>query len=92
MNNAKKALGVSQSSVSARITALEDTLGVVLFDSNTRGVRLAEAGRRFVERIAAGVNQIDHVVKTASLAVTGEHGRLCVGVHGLFPVAFLTIC
>lgn len=34
------ALGVTQSSVSARIKALEEDLGVLLFERNTRGVRL----------------------------------------------------
>ena len=50
---AANALGVSQSSVSARIRALERELGIVLFERNTRGVRLTEAGRHFVERVAA---------------------------------------
>lgn len=37
------ALGVTQSSVSARIKALEEDLGVLLFERNTRGVRLTES-------------------------------------------------
>ncbi|TPF76809.1 LysR family transcriptional regulator [Brucella gallinifaecis] len=39
-HRAAKALGTSQAGVSARIKALEEDLGVVLFDRNTRGVRL----------------------------------------------------
>ncbi|ESX84991.1 LysR family transcriptional regulator [Mesorhizobium sp. LNJC405B00] len=48
--HAANALGVSQSSVSARIKALEEDLGILLFERNTRGVRLTEAGRLFVQR------------------------------------------
>lgn len=46
---ATQALGTSQSSVTARIRALEEELGILLFERNTRGVRLTEAGRLFVE-------------------------------------------
>lgn len=87
--HAANALGISQSSVSARIKALEEELGIPLFERNTRGVRLTEAGRHFVERVAAGVDQLDNAVKTASLAASGECGRLRVGVHGLIAGSFL---
>ncbi|AYV39179.1 LysR family transcriptional regulator [Aeromonas veronii] len=35
--HAAKALGISQSSVSARVKALEDNLGVLLFERHARG-------------------------------------------------------
>ncbi len=87
--HAANALGVAQSSVSARVKALEDDLGILLFERHARGVRLTEAGRHFVERIAAGVDQLDHAVKTAGMAARGEDGRLRVGVHALIPGSFL---
>lgn len=88
-NRAAYALGTSQSSVSARIRALEEELGVLLFERNTRGVRLTEAGRLFVERVSAGVDQLDHAVKTAGMAALGECGHLRIGVHALIPSSFL---
>lgn len=87
--HAAKALGVSQSSVSERIKTLERDLGVLLFQRHARGVRLTEAGRHFVERVAAGVDHLDHAVKTASMAASGEMGRLRIGVHALIPRSFL---
>ena len=87
--HAANALGVAQSSVSARVKALEEDLGILLFERRARGVRLTEAGRHFVERIAAGVDQLDHAVKTAGMAATGEWGRLRIGVHALIPRSFL---
>lgn len=86
---AADALGVSQSSVSARIKALEEDLGILLFERNTRGVRLTEAGRLFVERVSAVVEHLDHAVKSAGMAALGECGRLRMGVHGLIPHSFL---
>ncbi|MFK0209489.1 LysR family transcriptional regulator [Agrobacterium sp. NPDC090283] len=88
-SHAAKALGVSQSCVSARVKALEEELGILLFERNTRGVRLTEAGRLFVERAAAGIDQLDHAVKTAGMAASGERGRLRIGVHGLIAGSFL---
>lgn len=87
--HAANALGVSQSSVSARVRMLEENLGIPLFERNTRGVRLTEAGRHFVEMIATGIDQLDHAVKTAGMAALGECGRLRIGVHGLIAGSFL---
>ncbi|WP_250189900.1 helix-turn-helix domain-containing protein, partial [Escherichia coli] len=50
--HAAKALGISQSSVSARVKALEDNLGVLLFERHARGVRLTDAGRGTVAKLA----------------------------------------
>lgn len=83
--HAANALGVAQSSVSARVKALEEDLGILLFERHARGVRLTEAGRHFVERIAAGVDLLDHAIKTAGMAAAGESGRLRIGIHALIP-------
>ena len=87
--HAANALGGSLSSVSARVKTLEQDLGVLLFERHARGVRLTEAGRQFVEHVAAGVDQLDHAVKTAGMAASGECGRLRIGVHALIPRSFL---
>lgn len=87
--HAANALGVSLSSVSARVKTLEEDLGILLFERHARGVRLTEAGRHFVELVAAGVDQLDHAVKTAGMAASGECGRLRLGVHALIPGSFL---
>lgn len=87
--HAANAMGVSQSSVSARVKALEENLGVLLFERHARGVRLTEAGRHFVERVRAGIDQLDHAVRTAGMVARGEHGRLRIGIHALIPGSFL---
>ncbi len=87
--HAAKALGIAQSSVSARVKALEADLGILLFERHARGVKLTEAGRQFVERVAVGIDQLDHAVKTAGMAAAGERGRLRIGIHALSPGSFL---
>ncbi|WP_207303505.1 LysR substrate-binding domain-containing protein [Komagataeibacter xylinus] len=88
-HHAANALGVAQSSVSTRIKALEETLGLTLFERRHRGVRLTEAGRRFVAEVSAGIEQIDHAVRTAGAIADGMVGRLAIGLHGSIATGFL---
>lgn len=83
------ALGTSQSSVSTRIKALEADLGIILFDRNTRGVRLTEAGHRFVEQVRDAIGILDRAIKTAEMMARGHEGKLRIGVHALTPGCFL---
>ncbi len=87
--HAANALGVSPSSMSVRVKALEEELGVLLFERHARGVRLTDAGRHFIERVAAGIDQLDHAVKAAGMAASGECGRLRIGVPAMIPGSFL---
>ncbi|MFB8342734.1 LysR family substrate-binding domain-containing protein [Brucella cytisi] len=50
---------------------------------------MTEAGRHLIERIAIGVDQLDHAVKTAGMAAAGECGRLRIGIHALIPRSLL---
>lgn len=87
--HAANALGVAQSSVSARVKALEEDLGIVLFERHARGVRLTGAGRHFVERVTTGIDHLDHAVRTAGMVARGEHGSLRIGIHALIPGSFI---
>lgn len=88
-HRAALALGTSQSSVSTRIKALEGDLGITLFDRNTRGVRLTEAGRRFVDQVDDAIGILDRAIKTAGMQARGEDGELRIGVHALTAGCFL---
>ncbi len=88
-HRAAQALGTSQSSVSARIKALEEDLGIVLFDRNTRGVRLTDAGRRFVDQVDEAMGILDRAIRTAGMQARGEDGELRIGVHALTAGCFL---
>ena len=64
-SRAAQVLGVRQSAVSRRVRELEDKLGVSLFERDASGVRLTEAGRRFLDRSRSALAEIDHAVKGA---------------------------
>lgn len=87
--NAASALRVSQSSVSARVKALEETLGILLFERRHRGVRLTEAGRRFVAEVSIGIDHLDQAVRTARAVFNGAEGRLAIGLHTSVAFGFL---
>lgn len=88
-HRAALALDTSQSSVSARIKALEEDLGIVLFDRNTRGIRLTEAGRRFVDQVENAMEILNHAIQTAEVQARGEEGELRIGVYALTTGCFL---
>ncbi|MFC5508125.1 LysR substrate-binding domain-containing protein [Bosea massiliensis] len=87
--HAANVLGVTQSCVSTRIKALEETLGILLFERRHRGVRLTEAGRHFVAEVSAGIAQIDHAVRTAGAMLDGTKGSLAIGLHSPIAAGFL---
>jgi DNA-binding transcriptional LysR family regulator len=88
-HHAANVLGTTQSCVSARIKALEETLDVVLFERRHRGVRLTEAGRRFVAEVAVGIAQLDLAMRTAGAMSDGTEGKLAIGLHSPIAAEFL---
>lgn len=86
---AAAALGISQSVVSQRIKALEETLGVLLFERRHRGVRLTQAGRSFLEEVALGIDHLDYAVKGVGMVARGEQGRLGIGLQSSAAGGFL---
>ena len=68
---AAKVLGIRQSSVSRGVRALEDKLGVSLFERHPSGVRITNAGARFLQQARDGLLQLDNAVRTAGAAGRG---------------------
>src|SRR6202158_6583175 len=73
---AAKVLGIRQSSVSQCVQALEDKLGVSLFERHPGGVRITNAGAHFLQQARDGLLQLDNAVKTAGAAGRGGGGRV----------------
>ena len=86
---AAKVLGIRQSTVSRRVRVLEDQLGVSLFERDVMGVRLTEAGRRFLNTARSGLAEIDHAVKNAGSAGRGAEGAIRIGIMSSISAGFI---
>ncbi|MEO8905245.1 MAG: LysR family transcriptional regulator [Polyangiaceae bacterium] len=86
---AARALGLPKSTVSERVSRLEERLGVRLLERTTRHVRPTAAGAAYYERAARVVAEIEE----ANAAITDIHrspkGLLRVGSPLLFGHSFL---
>jgi DNA-binding transcriptional LysR family regulator len=86
---AAKVLGIRQSAVSRRVRALEDELGVSLFERHRAGVRLTNAGARFLVEARQAMEQLNQAVETAAAAGTGAVGRLSIGFLSSISTGYL---
>jgi DNA-binding transcriptional LysR family regulator len=91
LRRAAHRLHVSQPALSLQISDLEDELGLKLFERNSRGVELTEAGRAFLlggRRVLAATKQ---AIAQAQEAANGERGRLVIGSIGPLTSSFLPV-
>jgi len=82
-------LGVRQSAVSRRVRELEDELGVSLFERHHAGVRITNAGVRFLQEARTALLQLDQAVKTATAAGSGTIGRISIGILSSLGTGYL---
>ncbi len=73
-------LNITQPALSKQIGALEQELGVKLFDRSTTPLTLTPAGAYFVEEAKRMVYDEDRVMRTLEQFKSGEAGRLTIGV------------
>ena len=78
-SQAADALFLTQPAISKRITALENELGVPLFNRINRSVSLTEAGRALLPRVQALKNEIEDIRRFASSFSGSINGKLAMG-------------
>lgn len=78
-------LGISQPPLSQQIAALEQELGVRLFDRTSRSVVLTSAGTAFLEGARATLAEAERAVQVAHRAARGELGELNLGFNASAP-------
>ena len=78
-SRAASSLSVKQSTLSKSIAALEEQLGVKLFERTTRGAIPLESGKTFLEIARRILTEIDNLKTTARAVEYGERGKIVVG-------------
>lgn len=78
-HRAAKIIGTDQSVVSRKVRALEDELGVSLFERSCVGVRPTRAGEEFLRHAKDVLRDLDYAVKLAQSAGNGSSGVLRIG-------------
>jgi DNA-binding transcriptional LysR family regulator len=79
--------GVSPSSLSERIRALEDRLGVRLLNRTTRSVSPTEAGEALMTRIGTALEDLAQAVAATGLPADAAVGRLRINAPGAADTA-----
>jgi DNA-binding transcriptional LysR family regulator len=85
ITRAAERLGMQQPPLSQRIKAIENELGVQLFQRKARGIELTEAGRVFLDRSRTIIARYDEAFEAARSTARGEQGSLRVGVTPTAP-------
>ena len=70
---------ISQPALSLQIRALEEEVGVRLFERNRRKTTLTAAGEAFRDDALAALSQLDQATRKARLAANGKLGLLRIG-------------
>src|ERR1700686_5479244 len=70
---------LSQPALSLQIRALEEELGVRLFERNRRKTTLTAAGLAFRDEAIAALSQLEQGIRRARLAADGKLGLLRIG-------------
>jgi DNA-binding transcriptional LysR family regulator len=78
-SRAAKLLSVKQSALSRRVQALEQMLGVQLFERTKRGTFATDNGKAFLTVAARILTDVDNLLTTAKNVSYGEQGRLAIG-------------
>src|ERR1700685_4356568 len=76
---AAKLIHISQPALSLQIRALEEAVGVRLFERNRRKTTLTAAGVAFRNDAAAALSQLEQAIRRARLAAGGKLGLLRIG-------------
>jgi len=80
-NAAAEWLGVSTSTLTRSVSALEDDLGLTLFERSHRGVQLAPSAYPVLDQIKRMLASLDAVASAADGAARGTAGGLKLGVR-----------
>jgi len=79
MTRAASRLGIQQPPLSQQIRALEDELGLRLFDRHPKGVTLTRNGQRFLEDASRLIDDAGKMKSRMQAIAAGQEGSLVIG-------------
>ena len=88
---ASKKLGITPPSLTRRVSALERSIGVKLFDRSTRNVQLTTAGRLFVQESSISIMHAERAWDLARFQAQIELGPYRIGYSPYTHSAFLPL-
>jgi DNA-binding transcriptional LysR family regulator len=74
-------LGLSTSTISRRISRLEDDLGLALFERGRSGIRLTAGGKTVMRHVCRALAELDAVERAGRQISSGETGEIRLGVR-----------
>jgi LysR family transcriptional regulator, benzoate and cis,cis-muconate-responsive activator of ben and cat genes len=81
-SKAAEKLFIAQPALSRQIQALEENLGVLLFERDKRNVKLTSAGEYLREEATQVLSQLENITKRTQLIYMGEEGEIRIGHPG----------
>ena len=78
---AAEVLLLQQSTLSRCVRQLEESIGMVVFERSSGGVRATQAGLQFLRSARSILEQVEALAATARSTGRGEAGRLAVGFY-----------
>lgn len=79
---AAERLAITQPPLSSGIKALEDELGVRLFERTSKRVALTPAGHAYLAEVRVALDRVARASETARAVAAGQQGRLDIGFAG----------
>ena len=89
LSAAARALGMTQPTLGRQVAALEQELGVVLFERVAHGLVLTPGGLELVEHVRAMGEAASHVSLTASGQSQNIEGTICISASEVYAVFVL---
>jgi DNA-binding transcriptional LysR family regulator len=78
---AGEVLGIKPSTISRRLTRMEDEIGVTIVERGAFGIRPTVAGREIVIQARRALDSFDNVLRAGKSSGAGKNGRIRLGVR-----------
>ncbi|MDQ7016830.1 MAG: LysR family transcriptional regulator [Gammaproteobacteria bacterium] len=89
LSAAARALGMTQPTLGRQVSALEQELGVVLFERVSQGLNLTANGLQLLEHVRAMGEAASHLSLSASGQAHSLEGSVCISASEVYAVFFL---